>query len=76
MLSSQGLDVAEAQDLSDLIDGQHAELEDALLQNRDEALLSITSGLKNLNQQFRNNIEVYQTNAQIQMKTIEIMSMN
>ena len=76
MLSSQGLDVSEAQDLSDKIDAQHAELEDALLQNRDEALLSITSGLKNLNQQFRNNIEVYQTNAQIQMKTTEIMSMN
>ena len=36
-------------------------LEDALLQNRDGALLSITSGLKQLNQQFRNIIEGYQT---------------
>jgi hypothetical protein len=76
MLSSQGLDVSEVQNLSDQIDAQHAELEYALLQNRDEALLSITSGLKNLNQQFRNTIEVYETNAMIKMQKTEIMSMN
>jgi hypothetical protein len=50
-------------------------LEDALLQNRDGALQSITSGLKQLNQQFRNTMEGYQTNALIQMKTAYIMSM-
>ena len=76
MLNSQGLDVSEVQNLSDQIDAQHAELEYALLQNRDEALLSITSGLKNLNQQFRNTIEAYETNAMIKMKKTEIMSMN
>jgi len=75
MLNSQGLDVSEVQNLSDQIDAQHAELENALLQNRDESLLSITSGLKYLNQQFRNTIKVYQTNALMQMKTTEIMSM-
>ena len=76
MLNSRGLDVSVAQNLLDQIDAQHAKLENALLQNRDESLLSITSGLKYLNQQFRNTIEVYQTNARIQMKTTEIMSMN
>jgi hypothetical protein len=76
MLNSQGLDVSEAQHLSDQIDAQHAELENALLQNRDESVLSITSGLKYLNQQFRNTIEVYETNARMQMKTTQIMSMN
>ena len=76
MLSSQGLDISEAQNLSDQIDAQHAELEDALLQNRDEDLLSITSGLKQLNQQFRNMIDGYQTDALIQTKTAGIMSMN
>ena len=74
-LSVQGLDISEAQNLSDQIDAQHLELEDALLQNRDGALQSITSGLKQLNQQFRNIIEGYQTNALIQMKTADIMSM-
>jgi len=75
MLSSNGLDVSEARNLSDQIDAQHAELEDALLQNRDGASVSITSGLKQLNQQFRNLVEGYQTDAQIQMKKTEIMSM-
>jgi len=74
-LSAQGLDISEAQNLSDQIDTQHLELENALLQNRDGALLSITSGLKQLNQQFRNTIEGYQTNALIQMKKAEIMAM-
>ena len=75
MLSSNGLDVSEARNLSDQIVAQHAELEDALLQNRDGASVSITSGLKQLNQQFRNLVEGYQTDAQIQMKKTEIMSM-
>jgi hypothetical protein len=74
-LSTQGLDISEARNLSDQIDAQHSELENALLQNRDGALLSITSGLKQLNQQFRNSIEGYQTNAIIQMKTTDMMAM-
>ncbi len=74
-LSAQGLDISQARNLSDQIDRQHSELENALLQNRDETLLSITSGLKQLNQQFRNNIEGIQENALIQMKTADIMAM-
>jgi hypothetical protein len=74
-LSAQGFDTSQARNLSDQIDTQQSELENALLQNRDEALLSITSGLKQLNQQFRNTIDGYQTNVLIQMKTAEIMAM-
>lgn len=75
-LSAQGLDISHARNLSDQIDIQHSELEDALLQNRDGALLSITSGLKQLNQQFRNTIDGYQTSALVQMKTADMMSMS
>ena len=75
-LSAQGLDISQARNLSDQIDVQHSELEDALLQNRDGALLSITSGLKQLNQQFRNTIDGYQMSAMIQMKSADIMSMS
>ena len=75
-LSKQGLDISQARNLSDRIDVQHSELEDALLQNRDGALLSITSGLKQLNQQFRNAIDGYQMSAMIQMKSADIMSMS
>jgi len=75
-LSDQGLDISQARNLSDQIDVQHSELENALLQNRDGALLSITNGLKQLNQQFRNMIDGYQTSALVQMKTAEMMSMS
>ena len=75
-LNDQGLDISQARNLSDQIDVQHSELEDALLQNRDGALLSITSGLKQLNQQFRNTIDGYQTSALIQMKSADMMSMS
>ncbi|MGA2913938.1 MAG: hypothetical protein ABSE07_10530 [Methanoregula sp.] len=74
-LSAQGLDISEARNLSDQIDAQHSELENALLQNRDGALQSITSGLKQLNQQFRDTVGEYQTNALIQMKTTDMMAM-
>ena len=73
-LSAQGLDISQARDLSNQIDVQHLELEDALLQNRDGALPSITSGLKQLNQQFRNMIDSYQMSALIQMKSADMMS--
>jgi len=75
-LSAQGLDISYARNLSDQIDVQQSELEDALLQNRDGALLSITSGLKQLNQQFRNTIDSYRTSALIQMKSADMMSMS
>jgi len=75
-LSAQGLDISHARNLSDQIDVQHSELEDALLQNRDGALLSITSGLKQLNQQFRNTIDSYRKSALIQMKSADVMSMS
>ena len=75
-LSAQGLDISYARNLSDQIDVQHSELEDALLQNRDGALIPITSGLKQLNQQFRNAIDGYQMSAMIQMKSADIMSMS
>jgi hypothetical protein len=39
-------------------------------------LLSITSGLKQLNQQFRNTIDGYQTIALIQMKSADMMSIS
>ena len=74
-LNTQGLDISQARNISDQINAQHSELEKALLQNRDGALQSITSGLKQPNQQFRNTIEGDQTKAQIQMKTANMTAM-
>jgi hypothetical protein len=73
-LSAQGIDISQAQNLSEQIDAQQSEMENALLQNRDGALPPIASGLKQLNQQFRNTIEGCQKVAMMQIKTAEIMA--
>ncbi len=74
-LSAQGIDTSQAQNLSEQIDVQQSEMENALLQNRDGALQPINSALKQLNQQVRNAVEEYQTNALIQVKTADMMAM-
>jgi DNA repair exonuclease SbcCD ATPase subunit len=74
-LSAQGIDTSQAKNLSEQIDAQQSEMENALLQNRDGELQPINSALKQLNQQFRNAIEEYQTNALIQVKTADMMAM-
>jgi len=73
-LSAEGIDISQAQNLSEQIDAQQSEMENALLQNRDGTLPPITSGLKQLNQQFRNTIEGCQKMAMMQIKTAEIMA--
>jgi hypothetical protein len=70
-LSLHGLDVTFPKNLSEQIDAQQAELESALLQNRDGVLLSINSGLKLLKQQFRATVEGYRMNLQAQMKATD-----
>jgi len=70
-LSLHGMDVTYPENLSAQIDAQHAELESALLQNRDGVLLSINGGLKVLKQQFRSTVEVYRMDLQAQMKAAE-----
>jgi hypothetical protein len=57
--------------LSSQIDAQHAELENALLQNKDGRLLSINSGLRLLKQQFRTTVVGYQMDLQAQLKAAD-----
>ena len=70
-LSLHGMDVTYPSNLSAQIDAQYAELEDALLQNRDGVLVPINSGLKILKQQFRATVEGYRMNLQAQMKAAD-----
>ena len=70
-LSLHGQDVTYPKNLSAQIDAQQAELENALLQNRDGVLLSINSGLNLLKQQFRATVEGYRMNLQAQMKAAD-----
>jgi hypothetical protein len=70
-LSLHGMDVTYPKTLSVQIDAQQAELESALLQNRDGVLFSINSGLKLLKQQFRTAVEGYRMNLQAQMNAAD-----
>jgi hypothetical protein len=70
-LSLHGMDVTYPKTLSAQIDAQHAELENALLQNQDGVLLSINSGLRLLKQQFRVTVEGYRMSLQAQMRAAD-----
>ena len=70
-LRLHGMDVTNLKNLSLKIDAQHSEREHALLQNRDGVLVSIPSGLKLLNQQFRATVERCQLDLQAQLKASE-----
>ncbi len=48
-----------------------AELENALLQNHDEELQSLNSGIRLLKQQFRTTVLGYQMDLQAQLKATE-----
>lgn len=67
-LSLHGLDVSYPRNLSAQIDAQHAELEQALLQDRDGMLSSLNNGLRVLNEQFRTTVEGYQADMLAQQK--------
>jgi Mor family transcriptional regulator len=70
-LSLHGMDVTYPKTLSSQIDAQHAELENALLQNKDGRLLSINSGLRLLKQQFQTTVVGYQMDLQAQLKVAD-----
>jgi hypothetical protein len=70
-LSLHGMDVTYPKTLSTQIDAQHAELENALLRNNDEELLSLISGLRPLKQQFRTTVLGYQMDLQAQLKATD-----
>jgi Mor family transcriptional regulator len=70
-ISLHGMDITYPKTLSTQIDVQQEELENALLQNQDGALLSINSGLRLLKQQFRITVEGYRMNLQAQMKAAD-----
>jgi hypothetical protein len=65
------MDVTYPKKLSTQIDAQHAELENALLRNNDEELLSLNSGLRLLKQQFRTTVLGYQMDLQAQLKATD-----
>jgi predicted phage tail protein len=74
-LSEKGIDIAQARQISDQIDAKRSELESALRNKQGEAMTKFNTGIKTLNQQFRNTVGTYQTNLEIQMKSAAIQAM-
>lgn len=75
-LNDKGVDITQARQISDQIDAKRSELEAALRNNNDGAITKVNTGIKSLNQQFRNTISNYRTNLEIQMKSAAIMAMS
>jgi len=75
-LKDKGVDITQAQQISDQIDAKRSDLEAALRNNKDGAITKVNTGIKSLNQDFRNTIGAYQTNLAIQMKSAAIMAMS
>jgi hypothetical protein len=74
-LSEKGIDITQARQISDQIDAKRSELESALRNKQGEAMTKFNTGIKTLNQQFRNTVGTYQTNLEIQMKSAAIQAM-
>lgn len=75
-LKDKGVDITQAQQISDQIDAKRSDLEAALRNNKDGAITKVNTGIKSLNQEFRNTVSTYQTNLEIQMKSVAIMAMS
>jgi hypothetical protein len=71
-LNEQGIDIAQARQISDQIDAKLPDLESALRNNRDGAAGRITTELRSLNQQFRNTVAEYRLNLRVQKSIASI----
>nr|WP_320162489.1 hypothetical protein [uncultured Methanoregula sp.] len=74
-LSEKGVDITQARQISAQIDAKRSDLEAALRSNQGDAITQINTGLKNLNQQFRNTVGDYRTKLEIQMNAAAIIAM-
>jgi hypothetical protein len=74
-LSSQGVDVSRARDISQQIDGHRTDIQKALTDKSVAALKSANTGLKLMNREFRTTVQGYQNGLQIEMKRNAILSM-
>jgi len=75
-LSQKGIDITRAREISEQIDAKRSEVEAALRDNHHGAILNVNTGIKSLNQQFRNTVGDYRASLDVQMKTAAILSMN
>jgi hypothetical protein len=75
-LDRQGIDTSLARNISDQIDAQRAGLTEALSNNSAPALLTVNTGIRTLNKQFRSTVMNSQAAMAIELKREAMMAMN
>ncbi|MDD1704731.1 MAG: hypothetical protein LUP97_05865 [Methanoregula sp.] len=74
-LARQGIDVTKAREISDQIDSQRTNLENALAHRGDVTIQSVNSDIKFLNQQFRNAVLDYRAQLRIMTSVATVSAM-
>nr|WP_319376898.1 hypothetical protein [uncultured Methanoregula sp.] len=74
-LNDKGIDITQARQIADQIDAKRSDLEAALRTRQGEAMTKANTGIKTLNQEFRNTVGTYRANLEIQMKSAAIQAM-
>jgi len=74
-LARQGIDVTKAREISDQIDAQRTNLENALAHRKNVTIQSVNSDIKFLNQQFRNAVLDYRAQLQIKISVAAVSAM-
>jgi hypothetical protein len=74
-LDRQGIDTNLARNISDQIDAQRSNIQGALSDNSADALLTVNTGIKTLNRQFRKTVGDSQAAMAIELKRQALMAM-
>ncbi|MGA2918744.1 hypothetical protein [Methanoregula sp.] len=74
-LDRQGIDTTLARNISDQIDAQRASLQDSLTNNSADSLVTVNTGIRMLNRQFRKTVEDSQAAMAIELKRQALMAM-
>jgi len=75
-LGRKGVNTTAGWDISNQIDAKRSDIIDAIRTGRKGSIQIVNTEIKQLNQQFRNQIEAYDSNLQIQVKTTEMTSIH
>ncbi|MGB7788884.1 hypothetical protein [Methanoregula sp.] len=74
-LDREGIDTGLARNISDQIDAQRSDLQDALSNNSADALMTANAGIRSLNREFRSTVSDSQAAMAIKLKGEALMSM-
>jgi hypothetical protein len=74
-LGRKNVNTTEGWEISNQIDSKRSDIIDAIRTGQKGSIQIVNSGIKQLNQQFRSQIELYESNLQIQVKTAAVLAL-